>query len=283
MEELGSNAPKGQDNTPTHGNDLQDSGALGSLAIPEPNSPISPSKGNGSHHEPQRVPWWKRFPLQLLVEIAVFIVGIRVACIYSKQLDQMIASNDLNGKALYSVQRAFIISNKPTTGVVRYGMINGVRRMNPSRTMEFTAHWENVGNTPAVGVITAVGKAEQTDEITEEEFISTPFDRTSARSAIGPKAIIDSRTLVDDDTLLTDNPGLPRFYWGWTVYRDTFAGSKTHVTEWCWKITAIVWKLSDNGRLAKRPESSGSACVHHNCVDEFCEDYANITTLSPPN
>jgi hypothetical protein len=181
------------------------------------------------------------------------------------------------------VQRAFITSTKPTIELARYDVIRGVRQQERLKMIEFTFHWENVGNTPAIGVVTAVGKVEQTDEISEQEFIAAQIDKTSARAAVGPKAAFDSGTLRDDETFITDNPGVPRFLWGWIVYRDTFPHTKTHVTEWCWKITDITWKLDDNGKRIDKPNLTGSACIHHNCVDEFCEDYANITALSPAN
>ena len=52
--------------------------------------------------------WWRRINWQLLVEIAVFAVAVRVACIYSGQLDQMIKSNGLTEQTMRLDQRAWV-------------------------------------------------------------------------------------------------------------------------------------------------------------------------------
>jgi hypothetical protein len=166
----------------------------------------------------------------------------------------------------------------------RYDVVNGVRQANPKKMIDFISHWKNVGNMPAIGVVTAVGKIKQDEEITEEQFMMYGHvDRTAAKSAIGPQSSIDSGTLRDDISFLTDDPGAPRWMWGWIVYRDTFPRTKTHVTEWCWKVIEITWKLDDNGRRTGKPDITATTCAHHNCIDEFCEDYASIAALSPAN
>jgi len=67
------------------------------------------------------------------------------------------------------------------------------------------------------------------------------------------------------------------------VYRDIFPNSRIHVTEFCWKVIEIKWKMSEKGQREGKPHFTGSACSHHNCVDEFCGDYAVLTALSPKN
>lgn len=221
--------------------------------------------------------WWK-----LAIEALTLLAVIWYASEAHKQSGRMLESNQINRESLYSVQRAFITSTKPTTEIAEYDVVNGVRRQKPLKLIEFTYHWENVGSTPAIGIVTSVGKVEQPDDITEQEFITTAVDRSTARSALGPKGILDSGTLSDDESFLTDNPSVPRFMWGWLVYRDTFPNTKAHVTEWCYKISAndVKWKLDANGKRGGAPQIAASSCAHHNCVDEFCEDYAYITTLA---
>ena len=231
-----------------------------------------------------KVPVWKdrHFIIQCLILLATLVI----ARIYYCQLLAMTRNNELSRDALYSVQRAFIIPAKPTTEIDEYDTVNGMRRQKPLKLLEFTYRWENVGNTPAVGLVTAVGKVVQTDELTEQEFITTLVDKFTAKSALGPKATLDSGTLRDDETFLTDQPGVPRFMWGWIVYRDVFPNIKTHVTEWCWKIdtsNGVRWKLDESGKRSGTPQITATACTHHNCVDEFCEDYGNIRGLSPAN
>jgi hypothetical protein len=258
-----------------------DSGKPASSDVPPPPE----RKSERYTCKPDQTPGWK----MVLETGAVFIaLGLLIANICQMRatreaVEKSSEANELNREGLYSVQRAFIVAGKPTTETPTYNVINGVPQKKPVKMIEFTSHWENVGNTPAIGVVTAVGKVVQADEITEQEFMGTAIDRASAKSAIGPKAILDSGTLRDGETFLTDNPSVPRFMWGWMVYRDTFPKTKPHVTEWCWKITEIAWELDGNGKHTGKPHLTASTCGHHNCIDEFCEDYASITALSQPN
>lgn len=248
------------------------------------NNPIYPAPTSSVEKSSEKVTFWK--DRHFIIQCLVFVATLVIASIYYCQLLAMTRSNELSRDALYSVQRAFIIPAKPTTEVAEYDTVNGMRRQKPVKLLEFTYRWENVGNTPAVGLVTAVGKVEQPNEPTEQEFITTLVDKSTAKSALGPKATLDSRTLRDDETFLTDQPGVPRFMWGWIVYRDVFPNTKTHVTEWCWKIdtsSGVRWKLDESGKRSGAPQITATACTHHNCVDEFCEDYGNISGLSPAN
>jgi len=242
--------------------------------------PTQPNE-NSSNKSQKGTPLWEK--LAVLTAIGLLIVNFFQMRATQDAVEKSRDANDLTRDGLYSVQRAFIINNpKPTVEVAEYAVINGVRRKKPLKLIEFTHHWENVGNTPAIGIVTAVGKVMQKDEITEQEFITTEVNKSTAKSALGPKAILDSGTLRDDESFFTDDPDIPRSMWGWIVYRDIFPESKSHVTEWCWRIDVreLKWKIKD----AKRediPHITGASCVLHNCVDEFCEDYANITALSP--
>ncbi len=248
--------------------------------------PSPPLKGSSTASKNDIPPWKKRAEIAaVLIALGLLIVDIFQMRATQRAVDKSREANELNREALYSVQRAFITTIKPTVEPAEYVVVNGVPRKSPLKLIEITHHWENVGNTPAIGIVTAVGKVEQAEEITEEQFRTGAVDKSSAKSALGPKAILDSGTLRDDEAFFTDNPGVPRFMWGWMVYRDTFPNTKTHVTEWCWRINTedVRWKLDAKGKRSGIPSITGSACVHHNCVDEVCEDYANITNLSPAN
>jgi hypothetical protein len=236
-----------------------------------PNTEPTPTNKKGTDRRKESTPLWKK-----LIEVGALLVAIGLLIVNICQLRA-------NREALYTVQRAFIIQTKPTTELARYDVINGVRQKEPKKMIEFTHHWENVGNTPAIGLVTAIGKVVQADEITEQEFMMfSHIDQTTAKAALGPRATLDSGTLSDDITFLTDDPESPRFIWGWIVYRDMFPNTKTHVTEFCWKITEITWKLDANGKHTEdKPDLTASACAGHNCVDEFCEDYSSIAKLSP--
>jgi hypothetical protein len=124
-----------------------------------------------------------------------------------------------------------------------------------------------------------VGAVEQDTEITEQEFVGVPYILFTPKtiSALGPKASTGSQTLHETKDFATEKPGVPRFFWGWMIYRDTFPNTKVHITEFCWKATKI--EMLDDGQY----DFEGTDCAHHNCVDEFCEDYQSIIGLSPYN
>ena len=213
----------------------------------------------------------KRINWQLVLELMVFAVGVKVACIYSHQLKAMLDSNEINRDSLYSVQRPFIISHGIKKKMNTITNPDGMRK----KSFEFTTEWENAGNTPAVGVVSLLGVVMQEDELTEPEFMGTAFDKSvlkAASSMIGPKAPFESGITHQPEEFATNDLDVPRFFWGWLIYRDTFPKTKPHVTEFCLKSTKIKQEGADYSFDA-------TVCGHHNCVDEFCEDYTTITQL----
>jgi hypothetical protein len=140
MNELESDTPQGQDNTTERGNEPKDGGTLGIVLFAQKN-PATPSEQYCSYHSP-KPPWWKRLSSwQLFIEILVFIVAIRVACIYSGQLKQMIEANRLSHDNFIVDERAWVgvdiqLSNtKNADGTIRF-VANGVLK--------------NTGKTPAL-------------------------------------------------------------------------------------------------------------------------------------
>jgi hypothetical protein len=98
MNDAESNAPQSQDNTTDHGNKSNNSGALGNGSLSKTERPPTPPKHSHTYYG-QKPPWWERLNwqiIQLIVELLVFAVGVRVAWIYSDQLDAMIKSNCIN-------------------------------------------------------------------------------------------------------------------------------------------------------------------------------------------
>jgi hypothetical protein len=104
-----SDTPKSQDNTTNHANDVQNGGGLGNALPSESrNLPPPPEHGDTDQNTSQP-PWWKQQKnWHFFTQIVLLLVGVYVAWIYSRQLDQMIESNHLNQEALVSVQRAFV-------------------------------------------------------------------------------------------------------------------------------------------------------------------------------
>jgi hypothetical protein len=105
-----SNAPQGQDNPANDANDSKDGGALRNVSPPVTKDPPSPPKTANSNHDSNPPPWWKRLNWNLIIEILVLIVGLRVAWIYKGQLDQMIEANRLTGNALELSRKMFAAS-----------------------------------------------------------------------------------------------------------------------------------------------------------------------------
>jgi hypothetical protein len=217
-------------------------------------------------------PLWKKI-LEwgaLLTAIGLLVVNIFQMMATQDAVTKAGEANNLTRRSLESVQRAFIISH----GIKKKMIVVKNTSGNTTKSFEFTTQWENAGNTPAVGVIMAFGVVEKIDELTEPEFMATRIDRAvlkAASSAIGPKSTVDSGVARQ----LEDFPDVPRFFWGWLVYRDTFPNTEPHVTEFCLKTTKIQPHQPPDGDYT----FDATVCSHHNCVDEFCEDYTAMTQL----
>jgi len=193
--------------------------------------------------------------------------------VMSGQLAALLESNKINRESLYSVQRAFVAMQKQTAELATYTDIKKTGK--PVTVVETTAHWENIGNTPAIGVVMVFGSVNQQQELTEEQFMVSNLGNVT-HATIAPKETMDAATIRQDESWFTERPGVPWFYWGWVAYRDIFPNTKTHISEFCWKVTEIKYKVAADGKRVGKPYFTAAPCAQHNCVDEFCEDYASI-------
>ena len=75
------------------------------------------------------------------------------------QLRALLESNEINREALYSVQRAFVASQKYTSELATFTNIDKTGK--PVTVIETTAHWENIGNTPAIDARLMFGSLSQ--------------------------------------------------------------------------------------------------------------------------
>ncbi len=91
--------------------------------------------------------WWRRINWQLLVEIAVFAVAVRVACIYSGQLDQMIKSNGLTEQTMRLDQRAWVAVTA----------VNSKQPPQIKQRFTYSVHFIDTGKTPASNVVIHAG------------------------------------------------------------------------------------------------------------------------------
>jgi hypothetical protein len=63
------------------------------------------------------------------------------------------------------------------------------------------------------------------------------------------------------------------YFWGWVAYRDIFAESKVHVTEFCEELTTVP---QDPTVFTSGWQLLYSTGERHNCTDEDCPDYERI-------
>jgi hypothetical protein len=158
-----SNAPQGQDNSTKQSNESENSGTLRDVPpfIPE----IPPETRKPSDNPPKSPAWWKRLNWSIIIELCVLAVGIKVACIYSGQLKEMIATNKTSHDALVASQRPWLVNDgKPILTVDKIGddWIGG----------SFTFTVKNFGPSPALnigqGIHFFVRTPHETDDVFEE-------------------------------------------------------------------------------------------------------------------
>jgi hypothetical protein len=229
--------------------------------------------------------WWQRIDWsQVVLDLLLLIVGIKLAYIYSGQLDQMIESNRISREAVESVQRPFI--DFKTINQVRSFYTVGKEKVH---FWKLTLAFENSGNTTAARAVNIA-----TRDILESEPDETRFQKTSrdflSEQPIGPKALsfikfhpilekdLFGHELPDDPTSLigyqVGNGKLKQFIWGWVAYNDGFKGTKTHLTEYCVQLTEVEATGMEAGRI--NGGIGFQQCKNHNCTDDYCPDYQAI-------
>jgi hypothetical protein len=231
-----------------------------------PNPIPGPPDSNKANESKRRTPLWEK--LAVLVAIGLLIANIFQVRVVKK-------GNDIAKNAYQSGQRAFIVYEDMihTMDVITNPM--GKDKI----VFSIAAKWQNAGNTPAVGAISVIAASEQEEEITEQEFLGSIPEVLAKQpvSAIGPKIPFTSEAIHAEESF-ADSVDKPRYIWGWVLYRDIFPKTKPHITEFCYRVTTIEKIDIINYSFAK-----SRACTHHNCIDDFCDDYANLAALSPNN
>lgn len=286
-----SGAPKGQDNTPNHTNDSQNSGTLGNAPPRVGGDPPSPPEHSNPNRNSGQPPWWRQLPIWTFIgEMVLVAITLRIACIYSGQLDQMIESNKISSESLQSVQRAFV-------RWVGFGA-NHILRRTPSgdqKSWSFKNSWENSGNTTAAGVVQYFSVDELPNEPNDQQFKGDIKSLNFPVTVIGPKGSLESQEIEKPQSFLLgkgrnpthtieSNRGL--FFWGWIVYRDVFKDTKPHVTEICMRLTGVNYPataIPKGGFIPANtfPGLTYSGCREHNCVDNYCKDYQSLAAMTP--
>jgi hypothetical protein len=261
-----SNTPQGQDNTTDRANDAQNGSALRnpSLGIGG-NPPPPPEHTNADNHSGQ--PLRRRILdyLRFGAEIIILVVTIRIACIYSAQLFQMVESNRINRDALESVQRAFVSPRRVEVTPIP----DNKSKQAVGVQIEFG--WDNNGTTPAKTLTQHISTRWDDKPIPDnfdfpdewlpgEEHITNP-------TYIGPKSSLGGGIfIVPVPILMAIQKGTRHvYYWGWAKYHDVF--SQEHLTEVCFELKSNGTPLGSTSNFPFRLDE----CTKHNCIDEDCK------------
>lgn len=104
-----SNAPHCQDSTKGDAQRTENSTQTGTgTALPQEKRKINDCHEYACHHA-TRAKWWHRIDWsQVILDALLLIVGVKLACIYTGQLNQMIRSNTLLDKSIRLDERAWL-------------------------------------------------------------------------------------------------------------------------------------------------------------------------------
>ncbi len=231
--------------------------------------------------------------LSLIVELLVLIVGVRVACIYSGQLNQMIESNEISRESLTSVQRAFVSFKR-----FEYFRTQDADHLDV-HNWDVLADFDNNGATSATSVAGILEVQELPAEPTEEQFKGT--GRNFSTTSIPPKATrviriphrvpepmifgIDLGPIITAKSASRTHFNRHLFVWSWVYYRDIFPKTRPHVTELCNQLTEINLITQNYNPIPDQPTAgnfnfSYAGCRNHNCDDEQCKDYQEIIAIA---
>jgi hypothetical protein len=250
---------------------MQESDAPGIAGNPPP--PVE--HGRADQH-PDKLSWWR--DRHFWIQIAIFLVGCYVACIYSRQLREMVKSNKINREALESVQRAFItLKSSHLSDPYFVKTLTGEERW-----LAVDINWENSGVTPA----TPAKSYWSLDVIPDAKFESLEFFKPLDnihfdQFVIGPKDVVQAGSIRKKESQIISPPAGARLaIWGWNVYRDIFASGKPHLTEFCYSLTSVIKRTSGDSSKPPSYEMDLTTCPKHNCTDETCDDYKEITEFA---
>ena len=279
-----SNAPQSQDSTAKDANQSKNKGSGGEVVAASPKHIPTTNKNDEAKTQKESTMWsWfrKQITVALVIEILIFAVTIKIAYIYSGQLDEMIKSNKISRESLVTVQRAFMNMYNVQNDRTYKREADGVDTPGYS----FSISTDNSGTTQALRIASSMNANLLSGEPDEKTFLG---DNQALRiSALGPKQqrlfgpvfradeVIFGRRLpdkFDPKTWRTEKmPGRHFVVWGWVVYSDIFPGTNRHVSEFCDELQNVGYNNSSSMYVL-----SWAGCRSHNCTDDTCEDYAEV-------
>lgn len=243
--------------------------------------------------------------LMIVVNAAVLILQIVIACIYWGQLNQMRIATEDNTKAIGLAQDSFeigegnfdrtmqqmigqTVAQQQASGVSRDALVD-VQRAFVFPTPVVTAQhnpdgfvisiqFENSGYTPTRDLKMHINERPMTEipkgfEFPDHWAEGQPHVNTP--TYIAPKGhttiFLPIFLPIASAKAQIDNPKLPDIYmWGWARYRDVFNGTKWHETLFCYKFTAIPSPPDTSGK-SNEVSLVDNDCPTHNCYDGECE------------
>jgi hypothetical protein len=182
-------------------------------------------------------------------------------------------------EALISVQRAFMVFKDLNIEKVAAHFPSGDKYQ-----WRIYGYWENTGTTAAPRLLQHFAHNILSDEPTDKAFKGRGIDASYTISYAGPKEVKMAGPIFKPKSFVSTDPQSPtvfsterHFFWGWIAYRDVFTNSKLHITEFCQELSGIT---IDTLNPTKNPSLVTSECKHHNCEDEYCADYKELSDLA---
>jgi hypothetical protein len=108
-------------------------------------------------------------------------------------------------------------------------------------------------------------------------FRGKGIDSSYSLAYIAPKGSLPTGAITEPQSFYPARrppPDKQSFLWGWVFYRDQFKGTNPHITEFCQKLTAIGYTTQN------MVQPVFTQCHEHNCVDDDCKDYKDITEMA---
>src|SRR5258708_4292902 len=230
-----SDAPQNQNSTNCDAQHSQDSSQPRTgTTVAQESEKLDQSPRQACHERPN-LKWWHRIDWsQVVLDLLLLIVGIKLAFIYYGQLTQMIESNRISRSAMVISQRAFVsfTDNIAPTG--------GKDTKTRKKAWAVIPHVQNSGNTAALnfhGYIN-INSPDYTDlppsfDYGDRVYTEGAFPNSNmkgGRGILAPHADTGLGVVgVPDEVLDRVNQGAAHVYlWGWVQY-DDISG--------CWPIT----------------------------------------------
>jgi len=201
---------------------------------------------------------------KFLITTFISLATLAVVSFYTWYAKQ---SNEINGKSLTAVQRAFVNSTSAVDSIP----LNPIDKVSKEATsVKFAVPFFNSGNTPTIGMAFYCRAQVRNSEPTNADF--GDFDSTHQyKIDLAPKGrmncYIDNSISRDDIGKTRLRKGSEDLYiWGWSTYSDVF--NHPHKIKFLYVVSEIT---GDPLIPGKGGYFTWFVKDTHNCVDEECD------------